>query len=247
MAASGYLVVRNFDRFQHYKDRNPPWIKFYTNAFDDYEFGCLQDASKLLLIGVWVLASRTGNRVPNDPEWIAKALYLERQPDIQPLVDAGFISVASDVLSSRQQNAIPETETEGEGETEGETETTQPPGDTKSVVGGEYLATCVAALNRGLGDNPHLAGSFNRLEVGRMRSATGEPCVSWEADGIDLAVAEEVVYNLARSYRPVDRSRQPQSLRYFDRPVRQAAESPQSDAALRARLAQLDAAERMTA
>src|SRR5690606_19747530 len=36
---AGYLTVKNFERFQHYKDRNPPWIKLYNDLLDDYEFG----------------------------------------------------------------------------------------------------------------------------------------------------------------------------------------------------------------
>jgi DNA-binding NarL/FixJ family response regulator len=35
---NGYSV-KNFERFQHYKDRSPPWIKLYNELLDDYEFG----------------------------------------------------------------------------------------------------------------------------------------------------------------------------------------------------------------
>ena len=33
-----YFTVKNFEQFQHYKDRNPPWIKLWTKLLDDYEF-----------------------------------------------------------------------------------------------------------------------------------------------------------------------------------------------------------------
>jgi len=32
-----FLAVKNFERFQHYKDRNPPWIKLHAAVLDDYE------------------------------------------------------------------------------------------------------------------------------------------------------------------------------------------------------------------
>ena len=33
--------VKNWDEFQHYKDRNPPWIKLHNHLLDDYEFEML--------------------------------------------------------------------------------------------------------------------------------------------------------------------------------------------------------------
>ena len=41
---NGYFSVRNWDEFQHYKDRDPTWIKLYNRLLDDYAFGLLPDA-----------------------------------------------------------------------------------------------------------------------------------------------------------------------------------------------------------
>ena len=43
------LKIKDWDKFQHYKDRNPPWIKLSTDTFQNYDFSRLQDASKLQL------------------------------------------------------------------------------------------------------------------------------------------------------------------------------------------------------
>ena len=51
-----YLRVKNWEKFQHYKDRTPPWIKLYRDLLNDYEFSCLQDASKAHLMLIWLLA-----------------------------------------------------------------------------------------------------------------------------------------------------------------------------------------------
>ena len=43
MSRQRYLRVRNFEQFQHYKERNPIWIKLYCSLLDDYEFAQLPD------------------------------------------------------------------------------------------------------------------------------------------------------------------------------------------------------------
>jgi hypothetical protein len=122
--ANGFIQVRNFEKFQHYKERNPIWIKLYYETLDDYEFACLQDASKWLAVGLWMLASRTENRIPNDAAWIAKKLSLTEKVRLDDLLAVGFITicdaqgVASNTLATGYQNAMPEKETEKETEKE---------------------------------------------------------------------------------------------------------------------------------
>lgn len=86
-----YLAIKNWSEFQHYKDRNPPWIKLHRTLLDDYEFGCLQDASKLHLILIWLFASQCEGRVPDDPVFLQKKLGLTTKPDLKTLVDHGFL------------------------------------------------------------------------------------------------------------------------------------------------------------
>jgi hypothetical protein len=111
--------VKNFDRFQHYKDRSPPWIKLYNELLDDYEFARLQDASKLHLILIWLLASRSDNKLPFDSEWVARRINATVPVDLEALADAGFLVVhqpRSKPLARRKHIARPETEREGETE-----------------------------------------------------------------------------------------------------------------------------------
>lgn len=111
-----YLRIRNWAKYQHYKKRNPAWVKLYSSLLDDYEFGCLQDASKLLAILLILLAARTNNRIPNDPTWIQKKLHLEAAPDLDALISCRFIELesASTLLAPCKQPAMPETERETE-------------------------------------------------------------------------------------------------------------------------------------
>ena len=95
-----WIEVKNFTKFQHYRERRPPWIKLHGSVFDNYEFTELADATKLLLIGLWVLASRTDNRIPNKPKWIRGCLHLTERLNLAPLVEAGFITLHNDDAST---------------------------------------------------------------------------------------------------------------------------------------------------
>lgn len=83
--------VKNFESFQHYKDRAPPWIKLYNELLDDYEFGQLPDASKMHLVAIWLLASRSENKIPYDAGWVSKRINATESVDLALLADKGFI------------------------------------------------------------------------------------------------------------------------------------------------------------
>lgn len=114
-----FITIKNFEKFQHYKDRNPPWIKLYNDLLDDYNFARLQDASKLHLILLWLLASRSDNRIPADEKWISARINATSKVNLRELLSSGFITVIDDdsaMLADSKQSAC--LETEGERETE---------------------------------------------------------------------------------------------------------------------------------
>jgi hypothetical protein len=103
-----YLRVKNWDEFQHYKDRNPPWIKLHRSLLDDYEFSCLQDASKAHLMLIWLFASQNDGRIPEDAKFLQRKLSLEKPPDLKALTDQGLLipeQNASNVIAERKQDA----------------------------------------------------------------------------------------------------------------------------------------------
>jgi hypothetical protein len=115
--------VKNFEKFQHYKDRAPPWIKLYNGLLEDYEFGGLPDASKMHLIAIWLLASRSENKIPFDPKWVSNRINATEPVDLALLAKRGFI-----VVDQGEEQAASEplaeclTREEREREREGETE-----------------------------------------------------------------------------------------------------------------------------
>ena len=96
--------IKNFEKFQHYKDRSPPWIKLYNALLEDYDFGALPDASKAHLIAIWLLASRSGNKIPYDPKWVAGHINATEAVDLELFIEAGFIKLNHQV-NGLEQNA----------------------------------------------------------------------------------------------------------------------------------------------
>lgn len=70
------LHVRNFWRHQHYRDRNPPWIKLYGDLLVDEEVRDLTPTTRLTAILLLLVAARRGNRIPNRPSWLAEEIGL---------------------------------------------------------------------------------------------------------------------------------------------------------------------------
>ena len=103
-----YLQVCNWHKFQHYKDRSPPWIKLYSWILNKYEFTNLSDQAKAHLMLIWSLASQINNKIPNDPKWIAQQISAKRPVNLEQLASAGFLEPyqpASEALAECKQDA----------------------------------------------------------------------------------------------------------------------------------------------
>ncbi|HEY8255462.1 MAG TPA: hypothetical protein VIG39_12520 [Rhizomicrobium sp.] len=110
-----FFRVTNWDQYQHYKDRDPTWIKLYARLLDDYAFATLPDNGKWHLIGIFLLASKQGNRIPGDPRWVRKKIAARTRVDLESLRGAGFIEEdASTAPAEAEQAASPEKESESE-------------------------------------------------------------------------------------------------------------------------------------
>lgn len=106
------LRVKNWEQFQHYKDRSPTWIKLHKSLLDDREFHRLTDASRALAPCIWLLASESKDgSIAHDAEAIAFRLrrsVKEIESAIRPLITAGFLIVfhdASKPLSEPEHDA----------------------------------------------------------------------------------------------------------------------------------------------
>lgn len=115
--------VKNYEQFQHYRDRTPPWIKLYNSILEDYAFGALPDETKAHLIQIWLLASRMNNKIPYDQAWVSQKINATKKVDLELLFSMNFIiknNDASTMLAICYQDASAEREREAD--TEGEVE-----------------------------------------------------------------------------------------------------------------------------
>lgn len=110
MARCRTLSIRNWERFQHYKDRRPPWVKFYVELLDDYELSRAPVATRLLANLLLLVAAKTNNRIPNDAKWLASQVLMDENDVLEGV--ANLVDMRYLVLARRKQSAKPETETE---------------------------------------------------------------------------------------------------------------------------------------
>lgn len=102
-----FIWIADWDRFQHYSRRNPPWIKNYVELLHDAEYLSLTCHRRGLLHGLWLMFAGFRRRLPCDLRLINSRLGAAvKMPDLEALCDAGFLEViASDVLAKRLQTA----------------------------------------------------------------------------------------------------------------------------------------------
>ena len=104
-----YLKVKNWTKFQHYKHRQPHWIKLYQSLLADYEFQRLPDPTKLHLILIWLFASTHDGLVPNDADFLRRRVGTRRSPNLKFLIKQGYLlenaSLDSRVEKSRVEKS----------------------------------------------------------------------------------------------------------------------------------------------
>ena len=105
-----YIEVVNWDKFQHYKDRRPNWVKLYIEIIEEFDgdgdskkFHSLPDDSKLTFLMILCLRAHFNKHVPFPSEkWLKRRLGIKRVR-LQPLVDSGFIVIDTDSVSEPYQ------------------------------------------------------------------------------------------------------------------------------------------------
>jgi hypothetical protein len=86
-----FLQLRDFRKYQHYKERRPPWVKLHGEQIEDYEFQQLPDATRFHAFALVWLASKTDNKIPYDANWIGTRIGAHEVVNLAALVEAGFL------------------------------------------------------------------------------------------------------------------------------------------------------------
>ena len=92
---SPVIRIKDWDKLQHYKDRNPPWIKIYRHLLDPDKqpgFCALPDEQKWVFVGLCLLAPALANNLPEEAIILCNLLNLNgTTPDLEALSQAGLI------------------------------------------------------------------------------------------------------------------------------------------------------------
>ena len=116
------ITPKNWQEFQHYKDRKPAWIKLHRSLLDDYEFSRLPVASRALAPLLWLLASEyEDGKITCNEDALAFRLRMslkELRVALNPLIENGFFMSDSTPLADCKQDASLEKERETQVKTE---------------------------------------------------------------------------------------------------------------------------------
>ena len=98
------IAPKNWNEFQHYRDRDPTWIKLHKKLLDDFEFQCLPVASRALAPMLWLIASEdTQGIIDADPKKLGFRLRMTSSQvtdALNPLIEGGFFSVLQDASAA---------------------------------------------------------------------------------------------------------------------------------------------------
>ena len=127
------MFIKNWKKFQHFKNRKPPWIKLYRDLLDDRDWHILDPKSAKVLVMLWLIASENEGNIPpltqlafrlrmsiSDTKGCINNLshWLE-QDDINAISIRHQSVSATDIsVSATDVSVYQETETETETETE---------------------------------------------------------------------------------------------------------------------------------
>ena len=105
--------IKNWEKFQHFKDRRPPWVKLYRDLLDDIEWHELDPVCAKVLVMLWLIASEDEGRVPE----VKKLAFRLRMTETEVKRILSKLSHWLDhddinAISSEYQDDAPETETE---------------------------------------------------------------------------------------------------------------------------------------
>jgi hypothetical protein len=107
--------IKNWKKFQHFRDRRPPWIKLYRELLDDLDWHELEPKAAKVLVMLWLIASENDGNLPEIKNLAFRLRMSEK--DAMSCVDKLSHWLDQDdisVISTRYQDDLPETETETE-------------------------------------------------------------------------------------------------------------------------------------
>lgn len=127
------MRIKNWDRFQHFKDRKPIWIKLYRDLLDDLNWHELDGKSAKALVMIWLIASENFGKLPELKSLAFRLRMSERDTkDIVTKLSEWLEQDDINTISEQYQDDMPEKRRE-ETDKEKEKETDTPIGVSQQV------------------------------------------------------------------------------------------------------------------
>ena len=137
------MKIKNWSKFQHFKDRRPPWVKLYREILDDIEWHQLDPLASKVLVMCWLIASESDGNLPDTKTLAFRLRMTEKQTsDCLFKLSHWLEQDDNEVISQRYQDDLPERETETEIETKKEKNATAVacPPDVEQQVWQDWLS-----------------------------------------------------------------------------------------------------------
>ena len=127
------MRIKNWDRFQHFKDRKPIWIKLYRDLLDDLNWHELDGKSAKALVMIWLIASEDLGKLP-EIKTLAFRLRMSEKETKEVVTKLSQWLEQDDIntISDEYQDDMPEKRRE-ETDKEKEKETDTPSGVSQQV------------------------------------------------------------------------------------------------------------------
>jgi hypothetical protein len=135
------MKIKNWNKFQHFKDRKPPWVKLYRDLLDDIEWHELDAQASKVLVMCWLIASEEDGHIP-PTKTLAFRLRMSEKQTIDCLNKLSHWLEQDDInaISEQYQDDGLETETETETYKEKETIRIQAPNGVSAEVWDSFVA-----------------------------------------------------------------------------------------------------------
>jgi hypothetical protein len=191
------MKIKNWSKFQHFKDRKPPWVKLYRDLLDDIEWHELDPKAAKVLVMLWLIASEDEGSIPPNKQLAFRLRMSEKETEVCISKLSHWLEQDdNNVISTRYQDDAPETETETEKKTE--TEIICPPGgeplDGNKLPGCDHKAV-IALYHQNLPTlrkvevwNETRKGYLRQrwrevaAELAEQKPITGQDVLTWWAD-----------------------------------------------------------------
>jgi len=104
------MQIKNWKKFQHFKDRKPPWVKLYRDVLDDLEWYELDPLASKVLVMCWLIASEDDGKLPPAKTLAFRLRMSEKQTNdclnkLSHWLEQDDISVISERYQNKEQKA----------------------------------------------------------------------------------------------------------------------------------------------